>query len=489
MRLLGERREPPFTDRHNEKREKTASPVVNDVHSRLNRTVQKEIVKPVSISDLSDLLKDSARKGTPVSIAGGRHAMGGQQFGGGTILFDMRNFNKIVRFCPEKGLVTVQSGINWLDLVHGLKELQKAAAPSFTIIQKPTGADDITIGGSLAANIHGRALMRPPFVADIESFQLIMFDGSIEEVSRTSNKELFSLAVGGYGLFGVAGNVTLRLTEKTSLKRTVEITNRRQLARKLEDSISDGCTYGDFQFAIDDRSEDFLDKGILSVYKPVTESSSSERRLSEDDWLELLRLAHHEKGEAFERYASHYMATSGQVYSSDDFQLSTYLPGYHQSKNGNEEEQRLKTSCPPGSEMISELYVPLDRLASFLARAKDALRRWRANVIYGTVRLIEEDNESFLPWANRRYACVIFNLHIDETQKSIKKAAFAFRALIQVALEEGGSYYLTYHRFAAKHQLLEAYPRLPQFLKLKERYDPQLRFQSNWYRYHKLMLG
>ena len=51
--------------------------------------------------------------------------------------------------------------------------------------------------------------------------------------------------------------------------------------------------------------------------------------------------------------------------------------------------------------------------------ARDALRRRSANMIYGTVRLIEKDDETFLAWARDRYACVIFNLHIEHTPPTI----------------------------------------------------------------------
>ena len=38
-------------------------------------------------------------------------------------------------------------------------------------------------------------------------------------------------------------------------------------------------------------------------------------------------------------------------------------------------------------------------------------------MIYGTVRLIERDDETFLAWARDRYACVIFNLHVEHTPR------------------------------------------------------------------------
>ena len=55
-----------------------------------------------------------------------------------------------------------------------------------------------------------------------------------------------------------------------------------------------------------------------------------------------------------------------------------------------------------------------------------------ANVVYGTVRLIEKDDETFLAWASDRYACVIFNLHVEHTSEAIDAAADAFRELIDL---------------------------------------------------------
>ena len=43
---------------------------------------------------------------------------------------------------------------------------------TLSIIQKQTGADEMTLGGALSSNIHGRVLGRRPIVADIEEFYL-----------------------------------------------------------------------------------------------------------------------------------------------------------------------------------------------------------------------------------------------------------------------------------------------------------------------------
>jgi FAD/FMN-containing dehydrogenase len=113
------------------------------------------------------------------------------------------------------------------------------------------------------------------------------------------------------------------------------------------------------------------------------------------------------------------------------------------------------------------------------------LRQRQANVVYGTVRLIERDDESFLAWASAAYACIIFNLHIEHTPAAIEAAAATFRDLIDLGVKHGGKYYLTYHRWARKDQVEACYPQMPAFLALKAKYDPDDIFQSDWYRHYR----
>jgi hypothetical protein len=120
-------------------------------------------------------------------------------------------------------------------------------------------------------------------------------------------------------------------------------------------------------------------------------------------------------------------------------------------------------------------------------RARDVLRARQANVIYGTVRLIEQDTESVLAWAREDYACVIFNLHADHTAAGIEKVAGDFRALFDIAIDLGGSFFLTYHRWARRDQVTAAHPRMLEFLQQKLLHDPHERFQSDWYRHYRGM--
>ncbi len=68
-------------------------------------------------------------------------------------------------------------------------------------------------------------------------------------------------------------------------------------------------------------------------------------------------------------------------------------------------------------------------------------------------------------------------------------SAEAFRMLIDLARSHGGSYYLTYHRFATAEQLEACHPRFRESLAARHRHDPDDRFTSDWYRFYRGRLG
>jgi FAD/FMN-containing dehydrogenase len=138
--------------------------------------------------------------------------------------------------------------------------------------------------------------------------------------------------------------------------------------------------------------------------------------------------------------------------------------------------------------VIGEQYVPPDRITEFLDRARVVLRESGVENIYGTIRAIRRDKTSFLPWASRDFACVIFNLRTPHTAEGIERTHEAFRSLNDVSLELGGSFYLTYHRAATADQVNRAYPRFRDFLAMKKRLDPQGVFQSDWYRHYRRLV-
>ena len=454
---------------------------LNDVQSQLNATRVHRVVQPTNLDAIQSAVRDAAREGRAISIAGGRHAMGGQQFGRDTLHFDMTRFNQVVHFDKAKGQIEVEGGIQWPELIEFLNRQQVNERDQWAIHEKQSGVDRVTLAGSLASNIHGRALALPPIIGDVESFQLVDATGKLHTCSRKENQELFSLAIGGYGLFGIITHVTLRLVPRTKLERVVDIIAVKDLLSRVDERIRVGYLYGDCQYSTDLGMEPEKHGGVFSCYRPVawdTPMPAEKKQLTADDWGRLYRLARTDKKRAWEEYSSYYRTTTGQVYWSDLHQLAGSFDSYRKAVDPRQ-----------GTEMITEIYVGRDNFVPLMAAARDDFLKHNVDMTYGTIRFIERDNESFLNWARERSVCVICNLHVRHTEEGQRKAAEDFRRIIDRAIEFGGRYYLTYHRWALRRQVEACYPQFVDFLKLKKKYDPQERFQSEWYRHYKTMFA
>jgi len=460
---------------------------VNDIHTQLNPTLVRNISQVRSLGDISGIIRRAHRDGRPVSMAGGRHAAGGQQFATDVELIDTRELRRVLHFDAEAGTLEVETGIQWPEVLAFLARTRGGGMKGWTVAQKQTGTDRLSIGGTLSANAHGRGLNLAPFISSVESFVLVDAYGKPHTCSRNENPELFKLAIGGYGMFGFIYSAKLRLAPLRKIRRLVKVLQMSEVPTTFAERIRDGFAYGDCQFAIDPKSDDFLQQTIMTCYRPVADDtpvSPESKQLSEQDWKMLIYLAHADPARAFEIYTKNYLTTSGQICSSETQYVSDYFENYHR-----EVDSRMK-ALQPATEVISELYVPRDALPDFFREAANELRRSDAPaLIYGNIRLIEKDAESFLAWAKQSYACVIFNLHTPHTTEGLNRTAATFRRLIDSVIRHQGSYYLTYHRYAAREQVLACYPQFPEFLRLKLKHDPEQRFQSDWYRHYQKMFA
>jgi FAD/FMN-containing dehydrogenase len=457
--------------------------LVNDVHTGLNPTWVRSLVRAGSVAEIQALIKDCRKHGRLISVSGSRHATGGQQFAAHSVLLDMRGMNRVLDLDQRTGLLQVESGIEWPALMQGYLAAQGNNA-EWGIHQKQGGGDHMTLCGALSANAHGHCLGSPPVVGDVEWFEIVTSDGTVRRCSRKENSELFALAIGGYGLFGVITSIGFRLVPRGKVRRNVEARTVAELMDLVERRAASGASFGYFQYSINETSPEFMRTGVLTTYEPVgpeTALGKVTTDLDEDVLTSLLELAHREPKRAYDQYAKYELSLDGNVEWSDLHQLSTYPAGYHKNI-----EKRLGAAFE-GADLIVEVYVPRNELIPFLEGARHLLLTSETPLIYGTVRFIEQDRDTFLAWARKRYACVIFTLHSSAEAHALRKTGELCRQLMRGGTKRDGSFYLTYNRFAARDELDSAYPQFREFLALKKKYDPTELFQSDWFRHYKAL--
>ena len=170
--------------------DRSSGTIVNDVHAKLNRTHVDSIIRPESVEQLQSAVARAAAQDQAISIAGGRHAMGGQQFGEAALLLDTRSLNRVIDFDAERGVITVEGGIQWPQLIGYLNETQLGWTRQWGIYQKQTGADRLSLAGALSCNAHGRGLNLKPIVDQVIAFDLLGATGAADVLAARASRSV-----------------------------------------------------------------------------------------------------------------------------------------------------------------------------------------------------------------------------------------------------------------------------------------------------------
>lgn len=114
-------------------------------------------------------------------------------------------FDRVLGFDAADGTITVEAGTT-------LGAIYRAAAPSGWHLSVMPGHPSITVGGCVAANVHGKNQHAEGcFSSVVEGFTLFHPERGALRCSRTENAGAFWLTLGGFGLTGFLLDVTLRL--------------------------------------------------------------------------------------------------------------------------------------------------------------------------------------------------------------------------------------------------------------------------------------
>src|SRR5206468_1940787 len=92
---------------------------------------------------------------------------------------------------------------------------------------------DFSVGGTLSVNAHGWPVPYGPFGSTIRRFRLMLADGSVVGCSDSENAELFRLAVGGYGLFGIVIDAELAMARNELLIPDAELMQADAFAQRF----------------------------------------------------------------------------------------------------------------------------------------------------------------------------------------------------------------------------------------------------------------
>ncbi|MFC5996224.1 FAD-binding protein [Pseudonocardia hispaniensis] len=200
-------------------------------------TVAK-VIRPRSTQEVAAAIVGAGSRGI-IARGLGRSYGDPAQNAGGTVL-DMTGLNTIHCVEAGSGRVVVDAGVS-------LDTLMRTALPYGLWLPVLPGTRQVTVGGAIGADIHGKAHhLVGSFGNHVESLDLVTADGTLRTLTpEGADAELFWATVGGMGLTGVVVRATLRLHHVETAYFVVDTEQIDNLADLMTRQTQDDDTYAE----------------------------------------------------------------------------------------------------------------------------------------------------------------------------------------------------------------------------------------------------
>jgi decaprenylphospho-beta-D-ribofuranose 2-oxidase len=195
-----------------------------------------EVYQPRSPDDVSALLAVTDGRGA-VARGLGRSYGDAAQNGGGEVL-DMTTMATVQAVDLERGLVAAEGGVS-------LDRLMRSLVPLGWFVPVTAGTRHVTVGGAIAADIHGKNHHRDgSFCSHVESLTLQTADRTVV-AGPGSEPEIFWATAGGMGLTGVVTDAVVRMLpiQTSMIRQDTERADNLDQVMALMESGDDGYRY------------------------------------------------------------------------------------------------------------------------------------------------------------------------------------------------------------------------------------------------------
>jgi FAD/FMN-containing dehydrogenase len=437
------------------------------------------IVEVHSVEDIARTLAFARAKGLKVTAAGARHSMGGQAFDRGGIVLDMRRFNRMA-LDAETRTVTVGSGTTWHDL-------QDFLHPRFAV-RAMQSTDIFTVGGSISVNAHGMDHQAGAMAKSIKAMRVMLADGTVEEVSREKNGELFNLIVGGYGLFGIILEADLDIADNVVYRTGRRVFDYREFPKIFAEEIEPNHALGLTYLHLSTAPSSYLREALLYTYTQVDGAGADIKPLGEVGATRLRRLMINlskQSGTLMElkwlaekyvepRFESCTVSRT-QSLGAGEACLVTRNNPMHDSV------AYLRNNLKNDTDILHEYFIPRDQFVPFIDGMRQVLLDNETNLLNASVRIVDKE-DNFLTYSPQKAFSIVLYINQTADEEGNRRMRKVTGELIELTLAHGGRFFLPYQLYYTPDQLRRSYPQIADFFAAKRKYDPQETLTNTFYR-------
>lgn len=420
---------------------------------------------PTSTKEVQEIILKALEEGKKIAVAGSSMSQGGHTLPSTNNSFSIKtNLLNQITINPEQKSAKVGSGVTW-------KELQDAAYEHNLAIKVMQASNIFSVGGSLSTNVHGWDHKEGALVETIRSITIVDASGNIQTLKP--NDELFSLIIGGYGMFGIIVEAEIDLADDLIVERKGTLISTVSYAdyfAEIEKDPSVVLHYG--RLLIDPMH---LFENVIAVnYTKTTKTYKKPKALptepQQGHWYERIAI------QMLRKYP--YLIIAKQTYDNRVF-LKPKLMSRNEAMLPN-----IRFICDDNNDkhadMLQEFFIPKQHLNAFLAELRSQIELYDIHLFNATIRHVKQDHLSALPYAKTDVFAVVLYYNEMLDADNIAKIEEFTKGSVASALRFEGTYYLPYHCFPTLEQFHQAYPEYLYIKDKRKEYDPLQLFSSQF---------
>lgn len=442
--------------------------------SQLNLTKVDTIIKvPNTKTEIENqlrlILKYAQQNHLKISIAGAQHSMGGHTIYPNGIVLNMLSY-KHMNLDPSTNILTIGSGALWEDAIEYLDKYGKSIA----VMQ---AFSSFSVGGSISVNGHGWQKDLPPISSSVLSFTLMNAKGEILECSREKNQELFKLALGGYGLFGVILDVKLKVVDNIALRYKYLRLSPENFIRYYKKYISGNSNVNLVFGRLRISEKKFLEEATINFFEKTNEKPLLlAQQNAENQETKRLVFRSTVNSEYGKRLRWDLETGMNKISRNNVFSRNELL---------NDHVSLIENKDPNSTDLLQEYFIPERHFSDFIKTIKPILRKSKIDLLNITIRGVQKDQDTYLNYARESTFGFVFLFNQKKTQKQENEMKILTNQLVDAALGHKGTFYLPYRLHIDRDKMRKSYPQADNFFTLKRKYDSLEVFSNKFYEHYK----
>ncbi len=413
------------------------------------RCVPTRIERPRDRGDLVETVKRAGEAGLTVRAVGSGHSFSDAACTGG-VLIEMGGLSRVLEVQRDAGLVKVEAGI-------GLRELSELIWGHGMALENLGDIDKQTISGAVATGTHGTGSRFRNLSSQIVAMELVLSDGTLLEVSSSSEPELLPAVRIGLGALGVIATVTLRTVPAFSIRRTDSPLPLSETLDRLQD-LADGSDH--FEFYVFPHTE-----VALLRQSERTDEPPDPRHPAVEFGQEVV----------LENWVMGGVARAGRRLPSQIPRLSRFVSSQLAKNVKLDRSYRVFASRRMVRFTEMEYAIPRRYAAEAIPRVLEAAERADPAVGFPIeVRFVAGDDSMLSP-AHDRDTCYI----AVHQYRGMAWEGY-FRSVETIMDSYGGRPHWGKRHFQTAATLSERYPRWEDFLAARARLDPEGTFRNQY---------